>query len=40
MAETKKFFTIEEAAGILRVYTRNIIRYIEAGWLKVLNLGV
>lgn len=37
---TEKLLTIEEAAEILRVSTRSVIRYIEAGRLKASKLGV
>lgn len=37
---TEKLLTIEEVAGILRVSTRSVIRYIEAGRLKASKLGV
>lgn len=35
-----KLLTIEEVAGILRVSTRTIIRYIESGKLKASKIGV
>ena len=35
-----KLLTIEEAAKILRVSTRSIVRYIESGRLKASKLGV
>jgi len=37
---TEKLLTIEEVAEILRVSTRSVIRYIEAGRLKASKLGV
>ena len=36
----EKLLTIEEAADILRVSTRTIIRYIESGKLKASKIGV
>lgn len=40
MNEIEKLFTIEEVAKILRVHTRTVTRYIEAGRLKASKLGV
>lgn len=40
MNEIEKLFTIEEVAEILRVHTRTVTRYIEAGRLKASKLGV
>lgn len=40
MNEIEKLFTIEEIAKILRVHTRTVTRYIEAGRLKASKLGV
>lgn len=40
MKEIEKLFTIEEVAKILRVHTRTVTRYIEAGRLKASKLGV
>lgn len=37
---TERLLTIEEAAEILRVSTRSVTRYIEAGRLKASKLGV
>ena len=34
-----KLLTIEEAAGILRVSTRTVIRYIQSGKLKASKIG-
>jgi len=36
----EKLLTIEEAADILRVSTRTIMRYIESGKLKASKIGV
>jgi excisionase family DNA binding protein len=38
--QTDKLLTIEEVAEILRVSTRTIVRYIEAGKLKASKIGV
>jgi len=38
--QTDKLLTIEEVAVILRVSTRTIVRYIEAGKLKASKIGV
>lgn len=40
MSDIEKLFTIEEIADILRVHTRTVTRYIEAGRLKASKLGV
>lgn len=40
MSEIEKLFTIEEIAKILRVHTRTVTRYIEAGKLRASKLGV
>lgn len=40
MNEIEKLFTIEEVAKILRVHTRTVTRYIEAGKLKASKIGV
>ncbi len=40
MNDFEKLFTIEEVAEILRVHTRTVTRYIEAGRLKASKLGV
>ena len=40
MNDIEKLFTIEEVAKILRVHTRTVTRYIEAGRLKASKLGV
>ena len=40
MNEIEKLFTIEEVAKILRVHTRTVTRYIEAGKLKAFKIGV
>jgi len=36
----EKLLTIEEVAKVLRVSTRTVIRYIEAGRLKASKIGV
>lgn len=40
MTEIEKLFTIEEVAKILRVHTRTVTRYIEAGKLRASKIGV
>ena len=40
MNEIEKLFTIEEVAKILRVHTRTVTRYIEAGKLRASKIGV
>ena len=40
MNDIEKLFTIEEVAEILRVHTRTVTRYIEAGKLKASKIGV
>lgn len=40
MSDIEKLFTIEEVAEILRVHTRTVTRYIEAGKLKASKIGV
>ena len=40
MNEIEKLFTIEKVAKILRVHTRTVTRYIEAGKLKASKIGV
>lgn len=40
MTEIEKLFTIEEVVKILRVHTRTVACYIEAGKLKASKIGV
>jgi excisionase family DNA binding protein len=38
--DTEKLLTLEEVAEVLRVSTRSVNRYIEAGKLKASKIGV